>query len=411
MYENGQDFSPVTDSGADNSLWVTKSLWDMSQISHQNDYDMMMQSEARRSSLAQQERALMEQKTNRMTQDILNGTYNPVDYGFSANGNNAGSNDNAALQRQYDLESNQRMAQLQQDVQQWNNGYIGSLMAGGNYAMNYLATAPWPVLGGGNSASNADQSSSFNTSDLQSSFDGMKNLLNNYDWDNNTFNNDLQVNGSNSLRDVQIQQFTDLLNTFTDMLNRFNGKTGDLTGSIDTENLREQRDYSDLAAEGLNMIFTPEVISNWESLTVNERADRAGAYVEYLCRTFGIAIYEVEFSDMGSGTFGSMDASNNKMNINLRMLENPERLGKMLDTITHEARHQLQYEAAFTDKEFNVDAGTAKEWKENWLNYIKSEDDPEGYRKQSIEADAFGFAANVMKKANTGLNVDRSSLK
>lgn len=76
-----------------------------------------------------------------------------------------------------------------------------------------------------------------------------------------------------------------------------------------------------------------------------------------------------------------------------------------IDTVIHEMRHAYQRKAIrLIDNGEDFSAfdigGRVEVWRENMLhgNYIRPEDDHEGYRKQFVERDASTFAASMLER-------------
>ena len=76
------------------------------------------------------------------------------------------------------------------------------------------------------------------------------------------------------------------------------------------------------------------------------------------------------------------------------------------ETLIHETRHQIQWEAVkrYTEQGDkaqlppSVTSKQAKAWSENFSDYVKPKDDFEAYRKQPIEQDARDFAEDYAEK-------------
>jgi hypothetical protein len=82
-------------------------------------------------------------------------------------------------------------------------------------------------------------------------------------------------------------------------------------------------------------------------------------------------------------------------------------LVEILDTLTHEARHQLQGEAIADPSRFPEISPTLIEaWEINNKegNYISPDWWPEGYYTQAVEVDARDFAAAVVNAFNNMRN-------
>lgn len=201
-------------------------------------------------------------------------------------------------------------------------------------------------------------------------------------------------------------------NDTLDTLVRIQEMVGNLINEIsgDTvpegENVRETPEayFKDVASDSLKALFTPEVLAKWGTMTLEQKSYYLGAYAGYLNQYLGINIQQVNICDMGDSTYGQR-TPDNRIEINARIVDSPDiaKLGRVLDTIIHEARHQFQHEAIENPERFGISQQTADIWRNNYTNYISPEDDLEGYFKQPIEQDARGFAEDVMDLS--GLNI------
>ena len=70
----------------------------------------------------------------------------------------------------------------------------------------------------------------------------------------------------------------------------------------------------------------------------------------------------------------------------------------LLNTILHESRHAFQDKCIRQPETVTVKENIIGVWKDNFVNYIKPEDDFEAYENQEIEKDANYFADSVMRK-------------
>ncbi len=87
------------------------------------------------------------------------------------------------------------------------------------------------------------------------------------------------------------------------------------------------------------------------------------------------------------GDYGGYAASNNTIYINRFNMGDAT---ETADTIAHESRHCWQHERAD-----NPQTGQDQQFKENFDNYIRPEDDFRAYKDQIVESDAREYAANV----------------
>ena len=105
-------------------------------------------------------------------------------------------------------------------------------------------------------------------------------------------------------------------------------------------------------------------------------------------------------SENGSYTFG-YNAGDGYVHLNVDMLVDPGMLMCLVDTVAHEARHQLQNEAIENPSKFPIDEATIKEWtggKEAYTLDLPSAYDPWGYTYNPMETDAKYFGESMVRE-------------
>jgi len=93
------------------------------------------------------------------------------------------------------------------------------------------------------------------------------------------------------------------------------------------------------------------------------------------------------YNNPDSTDFGGFSASENAIYLNQYNMADAK---ETADTIAHESRHCWQHE--YAEKS---DSPQAREFKENFDDYIRPEDDYRGYRNQPVEADARDYAKDI----------------
>lgn len=161
------------------------------------------------------------------------------------------------------------------------------------------------------------------------------------------------------------------------------------------------------AAEIMGEIFTDEVISNWENLSVEERESYLNEYYAKAGEALGINTKGVYVDDLwakhGAGTRG-VNAGDGYLGIDIRLVADPTELGQLLITTTHEMRHQLQNDALRNPDAFpDIPAETLEQWQYEFNNYVDPSYDFEGYQSQAIETDARAFGEEVVNEFLSGV--------
>ena len=172
-----------------------------------------------------------------------------------------------------------------------------------------------------------------------------------------------------------------------------NNSEGVEYGEGDLERIEE---VSDVMAE----VFTDEVISNWENLSVEERTAYLDEYYAKAGERLGVDTKGVYVDDLwakhGDGTMG-VNCGDGYIGIDVRMIEDPANLQTLLETATHEMRHQLQSDALANPDAFpDISQETLEQWAYEMDNYIDPSYGFEEYEAQLIETDARAFGEEVV---------------
>lgn len=156
------------------------------------------------------------------------------------------------------------------------------------------------------------------------------------------------------------------------------------------ENFVEERDFGlDKCTEAAKEIFNPGVIENWSNLSLEQRKEIAGAYAAEVANAFELQNYiGVYFEDLEPGVMGfnNGDGSIHLSNSLIAAWTSPL---EILNTITHELRHQYQFEAV--QGYHNVADDVIKEWATAQQIYNYDQPycyDPWGYTYNPLEIDA-----------------------
>ncbi|MBO5181305.1 MAG: hypothetical protein J6B92_05380 [Paraprevotella sp.] len=155
-------------------------------------------------------------------------------------------------------------------------------------------------------------------------------------------------------------------------------------------NFVEERDFGlDKCTEAAKEIFNPGIIENWANLSLEQRQQIAGAYAAEVADAFELHNYTgVYFEDLDLGVMGynNGDGSIHLSNTLIAPWTSPL---EIMNTITHELRHQYQFEAV--QGYHNVADDVRKEWAtaQEIYNYDQPYCyDPWGYTYNPLEIDA-----------------------
>ena len=152
----------------------------------------------------------------------------------------------------------------------------------------------------------------------------------------------------------------------------------------------EQRDFGlDKCTEAAKNIFNQGVIDNWSNLSLEQRQQIAGVYAAEVAGAFELQNYTgVYFEDLEDGLQGynNGDGSIHLSNELITAWSSPL---EIMNTITHELRHQYQFEAV--QGFHNVPEDVVKEWATAQEIYNYDQPwcyDPWGYTYNPLEIDA-----------------------
>lgn len=173
----------------------------------------------------------------------------------------------------------------------------------------------------------------------------------------------------------------------TNLPENANASTADmqLEGATTPEDVANKSDISSETRENLGAFEQ----NTWDNLSQVEKEQAVEKLRDSIAEDLqlenkpNIAYYNSE----DPGDYGGYAASNNTIYINRFNMGDAT---ETADTIAHESRHCWQHERAD-----NPQTGQDQQFKENFDNYIRPEDDFRAYKDQIVESDAREYAANV----------------
>ena len=181
---------------------------------------------------------------------------------------------------------------------------------------------------------------------------------------------------------------------------------------LETKEYADEREIGlDETVEAAREIFTPQVISEWGNMTLEERNAVFQEYQHAVAEALGIEPGNVIFKDIPKA-YGYNNGDGN-VYLNVMLLEDPKWVVKCIDTIAHETRHQFQHDAVMDPERFGISPEVAKEWAwaiENYTDEDLSQYDPWGYHYNPIEIDSRYFGESVVRELTKGLINDYASV-
>lgn len=162
---------------------------------------------------------------------------------------------------------------------------------------------------------------------------------------------------------------------------------------LEAEFWKKEYEKSIQCGEIANAIFTPEVCEEWPNMTPEERLEYINRYKNEIGVVLGegvnITPNEVVLCQ---GAFGYSNGPDG-IQINENFIYNPTgnySVDKLIDTTTHEMRHQYQYVAKEEPEKYGVPDEVYSEWTQT---YIEEKPDYSKYYQQPKEEDAKAYAA------------------
>lgn len=149
--------------------------------------------------------------------------------------------------------------------------------------------------------------------------------------------------------------------------------------------------------EGLRNKFPELEMENWEKLSHEERLTATRELEDKLAELQGRDACTINTTTLAPFHFGYYDPCSREITLNQNLLENPEYLGEMVDTVAHEGIHALQDYVGRHPGEFTgIPDATKITWILNENQYFDSETfGMEIYSAQPLEEWARMGATNI----------------
>lgn len=143
-------------------------------------------------------------------------------------------------------------------------------------------------------------------------------------------------------------------------------------------------------------VFSGDVVSNWSEMSLGEKGAKLNEYYIRAGANLGIDTKGVIIEPMNEGALG-YNSGDGYIHLNADVVNDPFRLGEVLDTASHEMRHQFQNDALANPQHFcDIPEYELDTWRYEMEHYISPDYDFQGYYEQEIECDARDFADDVL---------------
>lgn len=142
-------------------------------------------------------------------------------------------------------------------------------------------------------------------------------------------------------------------------------------------------------------VLSPFKQGNWEQLTIQEQKQMVEKLADYNAEILGVEEKPriIYYNAEDPCDFGDYSAKQNAIYINEYNMHDA---AETADTISHEYRHKYQHERAE-----KLETERDLEFKEGFYNYIRAEDDYQGYKEQLVESDARAYAKVTQDKIDS----------
>ena len=135
-------------------------------------------------------------------------------------------------------------------------------------------------------------------------------------------------------------------------------------------------------------IFTPEVMENWGQMSPEQRQKLAAEYADSVAKNFQLVDYKGLSVEQMEGKNG-YNRGDGIVHLSDHLIQSQSSPLQVVDTITHELRHQYQIESIAGHH--NVPFETRAEWYAGLETYTSKApwaEDPVGYKYNPLETDA-----------------------
>lgn len=179
-----------------------------------------------------------------------------------------------------------------------------------------------------------------------------------------------------------------------------------------SEGITEGRDFGlDKCTEAALELFNPGVIDQWGNMSLQERKDIACMYADRVAEAFELEIYKgVYIEEMDPGVLGSNNGDGT-IHISEKLIGDYTTPFEILDTITHELRHQYQSECI--DGYHNVSDEVRNEFAVSSAIYTYDDPtcfDPWGYSYNPCEIDANYAGSTIVRNVSSQIFNDIMNL-
>lgn len=152
---------------------------------------------------------------------------------------------------------------------------------------------------------------------------------------------------------------------------------------------RETKEFGiEECKDSAQRIFTPEVLEKWGAMSPEQRQELATEYAESVAENFKLVDYKGLVLERMEGKNG-YNRGDGVVHLSDHLIQSKSSPLQVVDTITHELRHQYQIECIAGYH--NVPNEIREEWNAGLETYTSKApwaEDPVGYKYNPLETDA-----------------------
>ena len=154
--------------------------------------------------------------------------------------------------------------------------------------------------------------------------------------------------------------------------------------------------HSDECQKIAGEVFTKDVRNRWATMTVDERKQIVQNYENRISQEMFKADTTIGYNTTGYGlaTYGVLGMGR-RIDLNPEFVNNPTKdysIDNMIDTLTHETRHQYQDRARGFLSNYGISDSLKDQWNAPYISYEPSKNNYNDYYNQEVERDARAFA-------------------
>jgi len=188
------------------------------------------------------------------------------------------------------------------------------------------------------------------------------------------------------------------LDTVLSRMNEFVATADSRTNESAPDSKETVREYGlKECCDAAKKTFTREVLSDWGTKSAEQRGQIIQEYSKSVAEGLHIDFKGIAYEKMNDGINGYINAGG-QIHLNEDFLNRPEKVISLIDTVAHEARRLMQYEAVKNPENFGVDQAVINEWAAALGPNSDLSMDPYEFYNNPSESDARRFGESVVKE-------------